>query len=241
MINNVSDGGYASMMMQGMQRPMPPSSAQMADDLLSTADTDNNGTISKTEFTELFSSNVSSDIKSDESSSGANISGLFSEMDANGDDAISLNEATDAVSNLLQQLQEQRQASNTPPPPPPPSAEGIDALFGSADTDEDDSLSIDEFSSALKRSGDDDALLASMFEEADADGNGAVSQDELTAAMNRHQGEPAQSAVNIAANAANTQDKVSMLVTSLLQQYQQTSTNTGSNNIASNMSVSITA
>ncbi|MBL4899161.1 MAG: EF-hand domain-containing protein [Colwellia sp.] len=227
MINNISSGGYSSMIMQSMQNRMPPNAEQMAEDLLSAADTDSNGSISKTEFSAMFSS--------EESADSSTISGLFTEMDADGDGSVSVSEASDAISNLLQQLQEQRMTSAGMPPPPPPGGNPED-LMSSADTDEDGSLTIDEFTSALKRSdNEDESILAQMFAETDTNGDGIVTQEELTTAMENKQNEHSQTA-STATSKNSSSEKVSMLVNSLLQQYQL---NTQS--ITSNESLSIVA
>lgn len=231
MINNISSGGYSAMM-QGMQNRVQPNIEQMTEDLLSAADTDSNGSISKSEFSAMFTSEETSDSNA--------ISGLFSEMDADGDEAISVDEATDAVSNLLQQLQQQRMSNvNMPPPPPPPG--NADDLMSSADSDEDGSLTVDEFTAALKRSEDDDeSILAQMFAETDIDGDGLVSQAELNTAMeSKQEGQPQGSFETTSTSTSETNtdnNKVSMLVNSLLQQYQQ-----NSQSIASNESLSIVA
>ncbi|MBL4766080.1 MAG: EF-hand domain-containing protein [Colwellia sp.] len=230
MINNISSGGYSAMM-QGMQNRMQPNIEQMTEDLLSVADTDSNGSISKSEFSAMFTSEETSDSNA--------ISGLFTEMDTDGDEAISVAEATDAVSNLLQQLQQQRMSNaNMPPPPPPGNAED---LMSSADSDESGSLSIDEFTAALTRSEDDDeSILTQMFAETDIDGDGLVSQAELNTAMEKKQGsQPQRSFETTSTSTSETNtdnNKVSMLVNSLLQQYQQ-----NSQSIASNESLSIVA
>ena len=226
MISNVSSGGY-SPMMQGMHNRMPPNPEQMAEDLLSSADTDSNGAISKKEFTALFSS--------EETSDSSDINGLFSDLDADGDEAVSLDEATNAVSNLLQQLQEQRMSSDMPPPPPPPpqSSELAEELMSYADTDQDGSLTMDEFSAALQSSENgDEETLARIFDETDTDGDGIVTQEELLSAMESKQSTNAQSSVN----SSTAEDNASMVANSLLQQYQQNAMN-----VASNASVSITA
>lgn len=229
MINNISSGGYSSMMMQGMQNKMPPNAEQMAEDLLSSADTDNNGSISKAEFSAMFSS--------DETSDSTAISGLFAEMDADGDEAVSIDEASNAISNLLQQLQEQRMTSANMPPPPPPGGGSPEELMSSADINEDGGLSIDEFTSALKRSDDEDeSILAQMFADTDIDGDGIITQEELKTAMKKKQGSQSETA-NTSSSESNTgNSKISMLVNSLLQQYQQ-----NSQSLASNESLSIVA
>lgn len=224
MINNVSSGGY-SPMMHGMHNRMPPNPDQMAENLLSSADTDSNGSISKTEFSALFSNAETSD--------SSDINGLFSDLDADGNEAVSLDEATDAVSNLLQKLQEQRMASDMPPPPPPPqSNELAEELMTYADTDEDGSLTLDEFSAALQSPDNDEETLTRIFNETDADGDGIVTQDELISAMDNKQANNTQRSMN----SSTSEDQVSTLVNSLLQQYQQNALN-----VASNASVSFTA
>ncbi len=217
MISNISSGGYSAMMMQGMQHKAPPNAEQIAEDLLSSADTDGNGSISKAEFSAAFGSDNDTD--------SSTVSGLFAEMDADGNEEVSVDEASNAISNLLQQLQEQR-FSNTNMPPPPPS-EGMpnaEDLMASADSDEDGGLTVDEFSSALRKSDDESetAILANMFAETDLDGDGIVSQAELKTAMENKQASRENSSVaeNIG-NTGNSDNRVAKLVNSILQQYQQ--------------------
>lgn len=204
MINNIGSSTYPPMMLQSMQKPMPPAT-DIAEDLLSAADTDSDGSISKAEFTALFESSESAD--------NSSVNGLFSEMDTDGDESISLTEASDAVTNLLQQLQEQRIASDMPPPPPPP---GVDELMALADEDEDGNLTLDEFSNALKLSEDEDeSILADLFADTDINGDGIVSREELETTMDVNSNSNAQTN-----NRNADENKISMVVNSLLQQYQ---------------------
>lgn len=177
MISNVGSNYSSAIMYQSQAK-----AKAVAEELISQADTDENGTISKTEFAALYQDNESVDSDS--------IDSLFTEMDSDGDGSVSTTEVTETVGNLLQQLEQQFMLSSTPPPPPPPQEqESAEDLLSSGDSDGDGNLSIAEFSDALQVTGGSDEvnMLAEMFELADTNEDGVVSQEELSIAMEANQ------------------------------------------------------
>tara|TARA_R110002167_G_scaffold91458_1_gene246005 strand:- start:48147 stop:48800 length:654 start_codon:yes stop_codon:yes gene_type:complete len=217
MIHNINSGGFAPMMMQGMQNRQPPSAEQLSGDLLSAADTDSNGSISKTEFSAMFSSEDTSDSSA--------INGLFSEMDADGDEAVSVDKASNAISSFLQQLQEQRLAN---------ASVGSSNDAGSSTTDGDGGA--DGYGFKGVRDGDggtDESTLAQIFADADTDGDGIITQDEIKSMLEKNQASQTQNSPEIVNTTTNTSSKMSILVNSLLEQQK--------NNYVNDESLSLTA
>lgn len=209
MIDGIGTSGYSASMMSGMRQRMAPDPDKISDELLAKADTDNDGIISKSEFSSLF--------ETDESSDSESIDGLFSQMDSDGDGSVTSEEASIAISDLLiQQMQQQGMGNTMPPPPPPP--ESAEDLISSGDTDEDGSLNLAEFTEALTRSGDNDdsSRINSLFQDADADGDGKVTQDELQAAIDNHHSKQTEEDDDT----ISSSDQISNLVQAMLQQYQ---------------------
>ncbi len=120
-------------------------------------------------------------------------------------------------------MQQQGMGNNMPPPPPPANGEGKSAeeLISSADTDEDGSLNLAEFTEALKSPGDNDdsSRISSLFNDADADGDGKVTQDELQAAMDNHHSKHQQEDAG-EDETISSSEQISNLVQAMLQQYQ---------------------
>ncbi len=216
MIDGIGTSGYSASMMSGMRQRMAPDPDKISEKLLAKVDADSDGNISKSEFTSLFETSESSDSES--------IDGLFSQMDSDGDGSVTTEEASIAISDLLiQQMQQQGMGNNMPPPPPPANGEGKSAeeLISSADTDEDGSLNLSEFTEALKHPGDneDSSQINSLFSDADADGDGKVTQDELQAAMDNHHSKHQQGDAG-EDETTSSSEQISNLVQAMLQQYQ---------------------
>ncbi len=206
-----SNGGYSAAMMSGMQgvRPNP---AQMAQQLYSKADADNDGAVSQAEFTSLLQDTAGN-------TDSETVEGLFSQLDADGDGTLSKQETSAAIESLLGRMRQDMAAGprgmGGKLPPPPDSNEFMSA----ADTDGDGNLTESEFTTALEGMGISDdgsaaSRIAEMFSEADSDGDGAVTAEELQAAMQAHQPpSPGQSAEY------GDSDTVSMLIQALLDNY----------------------
>lgn len=213
----MSIGGGVSSMMPGMsQNRAGPGLSKMAEELLSQADTDNNGAISESEFNALFDGNESADTES--------LEGLFAQMDSSGDGELGSDETSEALNNLHQQFRE----IGMMPPPPPPSAE---ELISSGDVDGDNVLDFSEFSSALQSpdGNDDSSILEAMFSEADTNGDGKVTQEELQSAMDSHR--PDAPPAETSADSANSK-QISRMVEALLEAY-QAGTNNEENSLLS--------
>ena len=176
-----SVGGFSPSMMQGMggaQRPMKrPSSDEMAEQIFSKLDTDNQGYLEVSDFSAALgdSSSSSDSLSADE---------LFSSLDSDSDGKITKDELSSRLKELSDELDSQFNAMRTDmsgmmagmqgmggmPPPPPPEGE-------------DEGLSQDQLSqmaSDASEAGDTAAAsrfsaLAASFDEADSDGDGKVS------------------------------------------------------------------
>lgn len=188
-IGGISDNSsFRASNAQGLRRPNGPDAAQLASKLLELADTDGNGGISQTEFSSLIPSGESSSATSSDQ-----VSSLFSQLDADGDSALSSQETQVAIESLLHQMRIQGNPAlfQPPPPPPPPvnsdSPEEAAELLARADTDGDTSLDATEFSGALNgasssNSDNQAARIQSMFTDADTDSDGHLTASELEAA-----------------------------------------------------------
>lgn len=171
-----SVGGYSAAMMQGMgggPRAMKrPNADQMAEQIFSKLDTDNQGYLEVSDFSAALgdSSSSSDSLSADE---------LFSSLDSDSDGKVTKDELSSRLKALSDELDSQFNAMRTqdmsgmqgmggmPPPPPPPN-------------DEDEGLSQDQISQMASEAGDTEAAtrfaeLAASFDEADTDGNGKVS------------------------------------------------------------------
>lgn len=158
---------YNSMYNTGTSDDSSSRSSEFADLLMSSLDSDSNGSIDVTEFSEAALSLSSSSTDEDA------INEAFSLLDDNDDGSISLDELTSYMTSGLQN--EQTMAAGTPPPPPPPPP-----------SDEDDSgYTQDELSALARDASSVDATLASLFETlsenfdaADTNEDGKVSSAE---------------------------------------------------------------
>lgn len=227
MMNTISSsGGYSAAMMGGMPS-MRPDPSQLAADLFSTADSNNDGSISQAEFTSLLQSN-------DSSASSDAINNLFSQLDSNGDGSLSSQETSDAVNKLFEQMRQSMANGQADMPPPPPPGGGAEGFMQKADSNQDGSLSKDEFTAALQNGNGstDTARIDAMFSEADTNGDGTISQDELKTAMASHRGhhhgqagaadsdgDNDGSSAGTTDTASNGSSQVSMLIQALLAQY----------------------
>ncbi|MEW6446341.1 MAG: EF-hand domain-containing protein [Pseudomonadota bacterium] len=170
MISSVSNGGYASMMMSGMNRMQRPDPSQIAEDLFSKLDSDGKGYIEVSDLESAFG-NL-------QDSSSANADELFASLDGDSDGKVTQDEMAAALEAQMSELESQFQGMRMQggmgamggmmPPPPPPQ--------------EDEGFTQDELSAQLEEIGDTDSarseLISSIvdnFEAADADGDGKVS------------------------------------------------------------------
>ena len=129
---NSTQSSYTNMM-QGVRPPPPPSSQQLAEEFITSYDSDNDGSISSDEFSTAAKAN---------GIDSSQISELFSLLDGNGEGSISSEEL---LSALEQSRPRPPQGMGPPPPPPQQGKDGLEELFSSLDSDEDGTLSVEEF------------------------------------------------------------------------------------------------
>lgn len=183
MISSISNTGYASsaLSMQRMDPPPRPSSDQFASDLISQADTDDDGALTETELTDFLEENHNVDSET--------AAQLFSDLDSDGDGVATEAEVNEALSSMMQQMHADRfQQRGLQGPPPPPPAEDfassmISSAITSADSDEDGELSQTEFTSLFNNGDEGSDLISALFDQADTDGNSTLSQAELETAI----------------------------------------------------------
>lgn len=138
-----------------------PNFEDMAQQLLSSMDTDSNGLIDASEF-----STAAQALATDSSSSStSSTSDIFDLIDTNSDGNMSSEELMSALKNMkppeLPQGNGQEEGGMPPPPPPPPSddsssdSSSIDDIFSSLDTNQDGTISADEFKALFTDSTDE--------------------------------------------------------------------------------------
>ncbi len=135
---------------------------QMRQQMYNSMDTDGNGSVSKTEFTNLASG----------SSTTSDVDALFSQIDTDGDGSITSGEFDSAM--------------NTMGYPPPPfgdvsSADLSQQLFSTYDTDADGQLSSDELSEMTAAGPEGGPSADELIANLDTDGNGTLSEAEFAA------------------------------------------------------------
>lgn len=177
--NGINGINTSSMMAMGMMRPMKrPDPGEMAQNLFSKLDTQNQGYIEKSDLQSALT-------QPSDSSASSNVDELFSQLDGDGDGKVTQQEFSDSLKQLMDQLDSQMQAmrmrdgmqAGGMPPPPPPSD-------GSGDT----GFTKEELTSQLTEIGTSDSKRASLisnilenFSDADTDGNGRVDFKEAMA------------------------------------------------------------
>lgn len=222
MIGNISMGSMPPM--------MPPSrhnGAQAAADMMSKADADSNGVLSKDELGSFLQSISAADGSS--SASQEMTDKMFADFDADGDGSITQDEAQTAMDNILGAMRGEVNGMN--PPPPPPQGQGPmdpESFLSSADTDGNGSVNQAEFTAMLEsgplgKAQNSSDIINAMFGETDSDGDSEVSLEELQAAMENHRPRHEATAENdkTAANQqADNSERLEMLVSQLLKYYQ---------------------
>ncbi|MFT3727273.1 MAG: EF-hand domain-containing protein [Terricaulis sp.] len=177
----MSDGTMGAFMsLQGGPPPGPPpggmSVSDVSSDIMSSLDTDGDGSISLEEA----QANGNSDAAS-----------AFSALDTNGDGKIDTDELTSAVQSAHDEMASTQDASAQ-------STDGVhhgrhhhhasatdlvSGIMDAADSDSSGGLSLDEVSSALGVSSSD---AQSGFSALDSDGDGQLSVSELTSAISKY-------------------------------------------------------
>jgi len=184
---NAGGGGQPQMSgdtmseMVSMQFGPPPTAESVADDLISSFDSDEDGSLSASEIeTALASAGTSTDVAS-----------LLADMDTDGDSLLSATELTTAIQSDMDS-HATRGSGGPPPGGPPPggpsgpgqaSADDIAlSILETLDTDDEEGLSLSEVSTALGVE-EDDSDVAGAFAALDADSDGNLSASELALAI----------------------------------------------------------
>ncbi len=177
-INNIGGGGMQAMggygMGYGMRGMKRPDASEVASQVFSKLDSNNQGYLQKSDFVSALQSLDQSDA-SKSSSSSASAEELFSALDSDGDGKITQSELADTLKQVEQQLDQQfqqmrmqggMQAGGMRPPPPPQDDQG---------------LSKDELTARASEVGSSDSTqadflnsVAESFEKADANQDGTV-------------------------------------------------------------------
>lgn len=253
MISGISGGGgYSQKAFSGMRGgTSPPDIAKMQEKAFAKMDANSDGGVDKSELSAFLQKTASTNSTSTSDSSDVN--DLFGEMDADGDGLITQQESSDAVNNMLKQLQGQMMnsrmggASGMPPPPmgPPPSAEQSDEeMFSSIDSNSDGNISQTELSAMLKQTSENQGTsqgfnVDDIISRDDADGDGQISKDEFSAAMSNRRSEM-ESQMNDAGNSQNataSNANANAFIASLLRQYQAMAQSSANQLFASQLSV----
>ena len=178
-----SGGASAPMMSNGTMSAMvsmqteAPSASDVASDLIDALDTDGDGEVSAEEISAAFSSAGLDD---------SNVASALSEIDTDANGALSADELTTAISSDMEAHGPKGPSSGGPPPGGGggmSADETASSILDAFDTDDDDSLSMDEILSALGQDEDSYGGLSTIFASLDGDGNGSIDDSELSAAI----------------------------------------------------------
>jgi len=131
--------------------------AEMRQKMFKSVDTNSDGSIDKTEMSALFQQNTSSIVDS-----------LFSGLDANQDDLISMIESDAGLAKLGQSIKNSGDGMAGAAGMPPP-----DKVFDTADADGDGSVTKEELASVIGEGGADE-----LFSKIDTDGDSLISRAE---------------------------------------------------------------
>lgn len=251
-----SGGGYAQMAFSGMRGgASPPDMAKVQEKAFAKMDANSDGGVDKSELS-AFLQNTSA-TNSTSTNDSSDIDDLFSEMDADGDGSITQQETSDAVNNMLKQLQNQMMNSRTggaggPPPPPmgppPDAAQSDEEMFSSIDSNSDGNIDQTELSGMLdqtsKNQGANQGInIDEIFSQDDTDGDGQISKSEFSAAMSQRRSEMESRQMSDASNpqntttASNADTTADAFVASLLRQYQAMAQSSANQSFASQLSV----
>ena len=244
MVSGISGSGAFSP--TSYSRTSTPDPVKMLEKVFTKIDANGDDRIDKDE--------LSAFLEQASSTSGVNSSSdldeLFSVMDADGNGSITQQEASNAIGDILKQLQGQMMNARIggmggmPPPPPmgppPDTAESDEEMFSSIDTNGDGYIDQTEISTMLESlSQNQDTIsdgpdVADLLSRDDTDGDGQISQDEFTTAIHQRRGEM-ESGLNSGGfserTAGDSDSMTSAFIASILQRY-QTITQTSANQAA---------
>lgn len=134
---------YSSSSISSAQR-QKPNFEEMANEIMSSMDSDGNGSINLDEFTSAIESSSSS-------SSSSSLSDIFSSIDTDGNKAMSSEEFMAALEASKPQHKPDEMGS-MPQPPPPPSNENSSSTkesYSALDTNKDGTISLEELLGTL--------------------------------------------------------------------------------------------
>lgn len=178
--NSSAYSSYSSSGVSSSSQRVKPDFEKMAQELLTSMDTDNNGSIDKTEFSTAVQALDSS------SSSSKSANDIFNTLDANSDGSMSSEELMTALKNTKPpeppQGKGQHQEGGMPPPPPPndsssssSGSSSLSKIFSSLDTNKDGTISADElmalFNDSKSKSGDTTSTSATSASQTDTSTN----------------------------------------------------------------------
>jgi len=165
-------------------------------------DTNQDGSIDKSEIASLIQENSSNLVNS-----------FFSNMDSNQDELVSAIEFKSGMAKLEQQLKQAggaAGASGMSAPPPPP-----DKVFDTADTNKDGIVTKDELAAVIGQGGGN---IDELFSQVDTDGNGSITKAEDDAFLAQMETQIQQgNAIDSSTNAGIGQDYQSQMLAALLE------------------------
>jgi Ca2+-binding EF-hand superfamily protein len=165
----------------------PPSSANVASQIMGVADSDGDGSLSLSEVEKALGADTTTG--ADASSNANPLAQAFASIDTNGDGQVSAGELTNALD-----AQKATQGAHhghhghhahMAQQAPANSSDLASQLLGSADSDGDGQLSLTELENALGTSASNSAsdMLTAAIGKLDTNGDGQLSQTELTAGI----------------------------------------------------------
>jgi len=172
-----------------------PSDSDIANQLITSLDTNGDGQVSEDEIKSAFQ----------QAGINADPTTAFQQVDTNGDGQLSASELTSAVDNAKQAHHHHGHHHHGGGGGIESSSDQANSILSAFNTDGSDGLSIDEVSSALGADSSSDAVK-SVFGSLDANGDGVLSSDELqTAIQAQMQAAQAAYAARLSDNAGVTQ------------------------------------
>ena len=156
----------------------PPTSTDIANQVIQGADGDGDGALSLAEVEQAVNGGAAS------TDGNSRIAAAFAKLDANGDGQLSADELASAI-DAAKTTQAAHHHHGHHRHGAGSATDMAQAMLGQADSNGDGALSLDEVTQALGGSGSsgDATSLATAFGKLDANGDGQISADELTAAI----------------------------------------------------------
>lgn len=140
--NYSSYASYSNSSAASAQQMQKPNFEELANEIMSSLDSDGNGSINLDEF--------SSALESSSSSSTSSLSDIFSSIDTDGNGAMSSEEFMTALEASKPQHEAKGMGSMPPPPPQSSEQESSDTnSYSSLDTNQDGTISLEELLATL--------------------------------------------------------------------------------------------